>query len=339
MTKVAIVGGGFGLYGLLPAFHSLQGCKVVSICSEKTERLLNDCKKRGIERVYTDWKEMLDAEKPDAVAIAVIPKYQYEIARYALSNDMAVFAEKPLALTVKDASELCELATRKKLPNTMDFLYPEIPEWAEAKRMLANDRVGKVLDVKVEWKFLSHDLKNAIRSWKTDPEQGGGALLFYLPHVFYYLEYFLGRIKELGCTVSTSEKSLNRGETAVDMAILFENGCTGKVNFDSAYTGQQKHTLEFRGEGGTLLLQNNSDSWVDNFELVLVNAQGTRRIKPDIQLISDSAGDQRVKLVRIIAKRFISWCNTGIASKPDFQDGLRVQQLIEMAKTYSKKVS
>ena len=67
-TKVAIVGSGFGMYGLLPAFSRIKGCKVVSICGKNSERMLNYCKKLGLNR-YTDWREMLQKEKPDAVTI------------------------------------------------------------------------------------------------------------------------------------------------------------------------------------------------------------------------------------------------------------------------------
>ena len=81
-TKIAIVGSGFGMYGLLPAFSDIKGCKVVSICGKNSERMLDYCKKLNLNQ-YTNWKEMLQKEKPDAVAIAVIPKHQYTIAKYA----------------------------------------------------------------------------------------------------------------------------------------------------------------------------------------------------------------------------------------------------------------
>ena len=76
--KIGIIGSGFGLYGLLPAFHSIPDCHVVAICGKKTERLSNYCKSIGLDAIYTDWKKMLADEKLDAVAIAVIPSVQYE---------------------------------------------------------------------------------------------------------------------------------------------------------------------------------------------------------------------------------------------------------------------
>jgi len=332
-TKVAIVGSGFGMYGLLPAFSKIKECKVVSICGKNSEMMLNNCKKLGLNR-YTDWREMLQKEKPDAVAIAVIPSHQYEIAIYALENGMAVFAEKPLTTSFDTSLELNKLAKKKRLPNMLDFLFPEIPEWHAAKKAIENGLIGEILKVNVDWTFLSYDLMNHIKSWKTDVKQGGGALSFYFSHVFYYLEYFLGRIKNIECNFSSSEKSLNKGETGTDMTISFENGCVGNVHMDISNTDQQKHKVEFHAEGKTMILQNFNSNFVDNFELILNTSKGIEKIKPDMLLDSsyDESEDPRVKVIKPIAERFINWCNTGNTAKPDFEDGLRVQELIKMAR-------
>ena len=332
-TKVAIVGSGFGMYGLLPAFSRIKECKVVSICGKNSEMMLNNCKKLGLNR-YTDWREMLQKEKPDAVAIAVIPSHQYEIAIYALENEMAVFAEKPLTTSFDTSLELNKLAKKKRLPNMLDFLFPEIPEWHAAKKAIENGLIGEILKVNVDWTFLSYDLMNHIKSWKTDVKQGGGALSFYFSHVFYYLEYFLGRIKNIECNFSSSEKSLNKGETGTDMTISFENGCVGNAHMDISNTDQQKHKVEFHAEGKTMILQNFNSNFVDNFELILNTSKGIEKIKPDMLLDSsyDESEDPRVKVIKPIAERFINWCNTGNTAKPDFEDGLRVQELIKMAR-------
>ena len=332
-TKVAIVGSGFGMYGLLPAFSRIKECKVVSICGKNSEMMLNNCKKLGLNR-YTDWREMLQKEKPDAVAIAVIPSHQYEIAIYALENGMAVFAEKPLTTSFDTSLELNKLAKKKRLPNMLDFLFPEIPEWHAAKKVIENGLIGEILKVNVDWTFLSYDLMNHIKSWKTDVKQGGGALSFYFSHVFYYLEYFLGRIKNIECNFSSSEKSLNKGETGTDMTISFENGCVGNAHMDISNTDQQKHKVEFHAEGKTMILQNFNSNFVDNFELILNTSKGIEKIKPDMLLDSsyDESEDPRVKVIKPIAERFINWCNTGNTAKPDFEDGLRVQELIKMAR-------
>jgi predicted dehydrogenase len=332
-TTIAIIGSGFGMYGLLPAFSRIEGCTVISICGKSSDEMLEYCKKFNLKQ-YSDWKEMIQKERPKAIAIAVIPIYQYEIAKYALENDIAVFAEKPLTSSYQTALDVSTLAKQKGLPNMLDFIFPEIPEWNYTKKIIGERLMDKIIKINVSWVFLSYDLKNQIKSWKTDVKQGGGALSHFFSHTFYYLEYFMGNIANLKCNFSSSEKSLNKGETCIDMDIIFENSCLGNVHMDIAYTGKRKHIIEFHSEKETMTLVNKTDSFVDGFELTTNTIKETQKIKMnDTSNINlNDSEDSRIKLIMPIAQRFINWCNTGIPAKPDFQDGLRVQKLIEMAR-------
>ncbi|HIO51838.1 MAG TPA: hypothetical protein EYN36_04580 [Pelagibacteraceae bacterium] len=123
------------------------------------------------------------------------------------------------------------------------------------------------------------------------------------------------------------------------MTILFENGCMGNAHMDISYSGRQKHTVEFFADGRKITLQNISDCFVDNFELTVNTGKKTQKIKPDkvLDLSHDELEDPRVKVIKPIAERFINWCNTGVEAKPDFEDGLRVQELIEMARASDSK--
>jgi len=82
-----------------------------------------------------------------------------------------------------------------------------------------------------------------------------------------------------------------------------------------------------------------SDSFVDNFELIVNTQKGSQKIQPEktLNLSHDELEDPRVKVIKPVAERFINWCNTGVAAKPDFQDGQRVQELIEMARVSDLK--
>jgi predicted dehydrogenase len=340
ITRIAIVGSGFGMYCLLPAFSGIKGCEVVSICGKNSERMEKFCKRFCITR-YDNWKEMLETEKPDAVAISVIPKNQFEIAEYALQNKIAVFAEKPLTTSLDTSIRLNKLAKKNDLPNMIDFIFPEIPEWCEAKKIIEKGTLDKILNINVDWTFLSYDLKNCIRSWKTDIDQGGGALSLFFSHVFYYLEYFLGKIKNLQCDFTLLGENYNSSENIINITMVFENGCVGNVHMDISNAKQQKHVIEFHTKNKIIILQNYSESFVDNFKLIISEENNTEKImngnlkNHDYEQLEDS----RVKVIKPLATRFIKWCNTGIPSKPDFQDGLRVQKLIEMARNQNSKIS
>jgi len=332
-TKISIIGSGFGMYGLLPAFSKINDCKVVSICGKNSDRMMKFCKKFHINH-YINWKEMLEKEKPNAVAIAIIPIYQYEIAKYALENGIAVFAEKPLTASYETSLELCNLANDTGLPNMMDFIFPEIPEWREAKKILDDGLINQIKNISVNWTFLSYELKHNITSWKSEIQKGGGAISFYFSHVFYYLEYFLGKINNLNCEFSSSNFS-NRENSMINMIVSFENGISGNISLDISSSKEQNHIIKFNDKNIQMILKNISNNHFENFELILNDERKTKKQsltkKPHFS-IDDEFDDSRVNLVESIANRFIHWCNTGKPSKPDFNDGLRVQKLIEKAR-------
>ena len=265
----------------------------------------------------------------------IAPQVCRKIMSLALENKIAVFAEKPLTTKYQTSLELYELAKKFNLPNMIDFEFTEIPEWIEAKNIIETEKIGKILSVELNWTFLSHDLANGIKSWKTNIEKGGGALSLVFSHSFYYLEYFLGKIKNIDCSLSSSKISLNHGDTTIDMKLLFENGCNGNIHVDISDSKNQKHIIKFLGSNGELILENISHDFLDNFKLKLQQNNEIQKILyvQKLNFLNDVNEDPRIKFVANLTNKFINWCNTGIPAKPNFQDGLRVEKLIEIART------
>ena len=223
------------------------------------------------------------------------------------------------------------------LPNMIDFEFPEIPQWRKAKKIIESDNIGKISHVKVNWSFLSYDLKNQIKSWKTETVKGGGVISLVVSHVFYYLENFLGEIECMESVVSSSEKSLNKGETTIKICIKFKNGCKGIVNVDISNSEISQHIIEFDGSNAKLILENKSTRLVDNFELYLLESDNSKKIQVNNEFLNnDESEDPRIKIVKFVAQKFVNWCNTGISQRPNFEDGARVQKLIDMSYSNSK---
>lgn len=328
--KVGIIGSGFGLYGLLPAFNSIDNCKVTCICGKKTERLLNYCKSIGLENIYSDWSIMLENEDLDAIAVAVTPSAQYEIAKVAMEKGLHVFAEKPLSANYIQAKELLLLARKKKIITAVDFIFPEIDEWQKVKQLLEDKVYGNLQNILVSWDFLSYDYKNKISSWKSDITKGGGALSFYLSHTLYYLEYFVGEISKAKSLFSYSDiKSKSRGESGVDLLLKFKNGVNGQVHFSSAAVGIQKHQITFMCEKATIVLESNKGV-TENFTLKIYNQEKEKQIIVKNKKISKNDEDERVCVVKKLASRFVDGCRNRTQIVPSFVEGVRVQKLIDI---------
>ena len=310
MFNIGIIGSGFGAVGLLPAFKSVKGCRVVAVCTNRSQ-----------------WPALLKRADLDAVAIAVPPQAQYLIAKAAVKKGLHVFAEKPLTATSAQARELYALARKKNITHGIDFIFPEIAEWKKVKQLLDSKRFGKLKHISVQWEWQSRDICLRRWSWRTKIKEGGGALSFYFSHGLYYLENFAGKIIDAEVLFLYAKGNPYDGESGFDLNLKFKKGVTGSVHLSSDSRGQVSHRLVFICERCVSVLEN-KDAVVDNFIVKTYSAGGENRVKvpKDKQLKKE---DERVKIVRILAKRFVRACTRRQQMAPSFAEGLRVQELID----------
>jgi predicted dehydrogenase len=314
MVRVGIIGAGFGTTGLVPAFGSIGACEVVVL-----------------PQARSGWRAFLERKDLDAVAIAVPPVAQFHVAKYAMEQGLHVFAEKPLAANLPSATELLTVAHDTGVVHCIDFMFPEIAQWRTVKEMLDSQTLGPCQHVAVDWTWLSGDLRYNRSTWRTNIDEGGGVLSAYFSHGFHYLEHFVGRIVDARCLLSHSARSANGGEVGADMLLTFENGVTGSVHVSCNSPGRVAHRLVFQCERGVIALENR-DAVVDNFRVRTFTEDGER----ELAVISDrgrSSEDERVKIVRRVATRFIDACTgNGDMQHSSFAHGVRVRELMELAR-------
>ena len=99
--RVAVIGatgrGGFA-HGLDLAFCGLEGARVVAAADHDPEGLAAAGEKIGVSRLYTDYRRMLQAEKPDICVIA--PGWVGErvpMVEAAATAGCHIYLEKPAA--------------------------------------------------------------------------------------------------------------------------------------------------------------------------------------------------------------------------------------------------
>ena len=261
MFNIGIIGSGFGAVGLLPAFKSVKGCRVVAVCTNRSQ-----------------WPALLKRADLDAVAIAVPPQAQYLIAKAAVKKGLHVFAEKPLTATSAQARELYALARKKNITHGIDFIFPEIAEWKKVKQLLDSKRFGKLKHISVQWEWQSRDICLRRWSWRTKIKEGGGALSFYFSHGLYYLENFAGKIIDAEVLFLYAKGNPYDGESGFDLNLKFKKGITGSICLSSDSRGQARHTLVFTCECGVIVLENKG-AVVDNFIVKTYSAAGEKRVR------------------------------------------------------------
>ncbi|MBN2406495.1 MAG: Gfo/Idh/MocA family oxidoreductase [Elusimicrobia bacterium] len=168
--NTALIGCGYWGKNLL---RNLEETGLLSCICEKDPKNLSSLVKKypGI-RITGDYGSVMADPGIEAVVIATPASTHYALAKTALESGKHVFIEKPFTTSYGEASELVELAEKKKLTLMvgMTFLYNmavrkvrDIIDSGEIGRIryvfLQRRNLGKVReDVNVWWNLAPHDI-------------------------------------------------------------------------------------------------------------------------------------------------------------------------------------
>jgi predicted dehydrogenase len=328
--RVGVVGIGFGQQVHVPAVRAYDGAVVQAICARRPERAAQVASRLGIPRAHEHWRDLVEAEDIDAVTIATPPAEQLDIASHALRCGKPVFCEKPMALSVDSASRLAELAEKAAVAHMIDFEFLELPAWRQARSLIHEGVLGRLCHVNIRWHVETYANRMGLVSWKTTAAEGGGALNNFVAHVFYYVEHLVGRVESLAAQLLRRPGDPRAGETLVNLTLKSESGSIITATVDTHAPLGSGHRLEFYGESGTMVLENTSADHARGFRL-LKGAAGEAELR-EVYVDPPGAGDGRVAAVAPLLSRFFQWMERQEPARPDFRDGLRVQQLLDAAR-------
>lgn len=246
--------------------------EIVAVCDvlpEKMEELLSkyDLQESDEIKRYADYKEMIEAEKPELVSIATESGIHAEIALHCIDNNVNVIIEKPMAMSIEDADKIIELAEKKNVKvsachqNRFNVAIQELRKAVEAGRF------GKLShgSIHVRWNRNKGYYDQA--PWRGTWAQDGGALMNQCIHGIDLLRWMMGdEIDEIyGVTRQQFHDYLEAED--VGMAVIkFKNGAIGTIEgTTNVYPQNLEETLYIFGENGTVKIggtsTNNIDVW------------------------------------------------------------------------------
>jgi len=218
-------------------------------------------------RCYGTFEEMIlkekglsEGERMDFVAI-VTPNYMhFAPAKLALENGFHVVCDKPMTLTVDEGEILESLVYKTGLLFALTHNYPGTPMVKQARAMIANNELGKVRKIQVQ--YLQGWLATSIEktgqkqaSWRVDPTKSGvgGALGDIGTHAENLVEYITGlQIQEIAADLGR----FGEGRVLDDdgnILLRMENGAKGTLSFSQIATGEENNlAIRVYGEKGSL---------------------------------------------------------------------------------------
>lgn len=110
--RLAVIGMGDMGSAHARGFDRIPGCEVVAVSEPDPHKAsLHPVEwKSAPARVYTDYRELLRQETPDACVVAVPDLLHREVAEAAFDAGCDVFLEKPVATTIEDADAIAAKA-------------------------------------------------------------------------------------------------------------------------------------------------------------------------------------------------------------------------------------
>src|ERR1044071_1996584 len=111
IIRLGVIGcGAVSETGHLPALRQVPAFKVTALADIDSLRLERLSARFGIPERFRDYRELIESENVDAVAVCTPPALHAEMALAAIAAGKHVFVEKPLALTSAEANLLSEAA-------------------------------------------------------------------------------------------------------------------------------------------------------------------------------------------------------------------------------------
>lgn len=222
-VRVAIIGmGQWGRRAHLPAFAALPNVEVKAVVSSRPDEIHSAAEEYGVTRIETDPHRLLnDPDSLDAVVIATPDDTHRDLAIGAFNAGLHVLCEKPLALNLKQATEMVDTARATGLVGRLGFLFRHSPVVARMKEMVDEGFIGDLQlfeNISVNAQFAD---PNRELHWKMQRDRAnGGVFVEYGSHAIDLALWFGGSITSVvahGVTLVPSRPTSEGTSATVDV--------------------------------------------------------------------------------------------------------------------------
>ncbi|HPO08286.1 MAG TPA: Gfo/Idh/MocA family oxidoreductase [bacterium] len=210
-------------------------------------------------KTYSDYAEMLRAEKPIMVLISMEAALAPPVIDAALEANCHVLAEKPACVRIKDFEALAEKANRKNLHIMLAMANRRNPVVCEARRLIRTGTIGEIYSLEMYYIADQTRLKNPSyhTQWYAQKARGGGGHLTWLGIHWLDTAMFVtgSRIREVsGFAANVGGQPMDVEDSAV-MAMRFDNGTFGTLNSGYYLDRNKQISLKVWGSQGWLQLE------------------------------------------------------------------------------------
>ena len=335
------------------------------ICGRNEADLREAADRLGWSGISTDWRTVVNDPTIDIIDVTTANDTHAEIAIAALNAGKAVLCEKPLGLNVAECQRMVKAAKKSGCVHMICHNYRRIPALAQAHRMIQNGDLGQI----------HHYRARYLQDWIVDPNfplvwrlqskiAGSGAHGDIHAHIIDIGRFLVGEFAEVNGLLHTFVKErplatqsdgvsakagVKMGKVTVDDTAMclarFRNGAIGNLEATRFALGRKNGIqIEINGSKGSLYFD-----FEDMNRLKYFSNQdpADRRGFRDI-LVTDAThpfagawwpSGHIIGYEHTFTHTIVDFVNAVAENKPvspDFEDGLRNQQVLEAVEKSAK---
>lgn len=347
---IGIIGTGFARKVQIPAFLTCEGASVASVSSASYDNARSTAEEFGVGHFSADWRETVMHPQVDLVCITTPPNLHREMTLFAIEHGKHILCEKPMAMNVAEAKEMCDAAAGKPILALIDHELRFQPGRQVARDMIRDGAIGKVRHAKAIFQAPSRGDANLPWNWWSDADAGGGALGAINSHIVDSFNWLLvSHIETVFCQLHSHIKERRASDGQIkpvttddeaNMLLRFADGpstwdATGLVSVSMLEIPKYQNRMEFYGTDGAIRIDHRGDLYVarpgkETWDAIEVE------ISPAIPTYPDTGFPRGFTVFANEIVEAIRLGRHAIKDAATFEDGLAVQSVLDAARESNK---
>jgi myo-inositol 2-dehydrogenase / D-chiro-inositol 1-dehydrogenase len=253
-VRVAIIGAGWIAAEHAATLRRLEGVELAGVCDIDETRARELA---GSAATYTDWRELIERESPDAVFVCTPPLLHREAAVEALDRGIHVYLEKPIARGLDDARAIVDAAGRSAAVCAVGYQWRAVEVLDDLREALDGQELGLMIGIGTG--------PTKSRPWFLNRAEGGGNLLERASHGIDLERAVGGEVVAVQATagaIPLAQSTGERGdiEDAAAIVLRLANGAVGSTTIAWTRDGLPgKYSLDVLGSESSLHLELDPD--------------------------------------------------------------------------------
>lgn len=253
--RYALIGAGRVSVNHIAAVKTFSEFEFVGICDIiplQIDIALKKANYLDFVKSYSDYKQLIDEQRPELVAIATESGLHAEIGKYCLSRGCNVIIEKPMAMSIQDANSLIRCARKNNRVLSVCHQNRYNKSMQNIYEAIRNGRFGNIshMAAHVRWSRDKNYYDQA--PWRGRWSSDGGCLMNQCIHNADLMCWLLGEIDEVFAYTANRQHDYIEGE---DLGLALVKARNGQYGIFEGTVNVFPHNLEETfyvfGEKGT----------------------------------------------------------------------------------------